>query len=61
MQEKQVRPRARRDRVAATLLVAELHEQASLECAASTLVKLLVEDFRIAMQPADAGAVGGVD
>ena len=31
MQEEQVRPRARRDRVAATLLVAELHEQASLE------------------------------
>jgi len=31
MQEEQVRPRARRDRVAATLLVAELHEQAALE------------------------------
>jgi hypothetical protein len=31
MQEEQVRPQARCDRVAATLLVAELHEQASLE------------------------------
>src|SRR4030088_1819204 len=31
-------PRARRDRVAATLLVAELHEQASLECAASSRI-----------------------
>ena len=27
----------------------------------AAVVKLLVEDFRIAMQPADAGAVGGVD